>query len=126
MVAIIIVVVSSWSMINRRRFAYRDRRKAVEPVSDAEIADHFGIPFALKKIAGILSSKEVLTIEKLLEDTTLFNEQVVENLINYQYQRVSDGQRRVLEALAIYNKPVSADAVHHLLATFGTRTLSAH
>jgi hypothetical protein len=30
-------------MLNRRRFARRDRRRAVEPVSDPEIAAYFGI-----------------------------------------------------------------------------------
>lgn len=42
-VASIFVVVAGWSMLNRRRFAHRDRRRAVEPVSDPEIAAYFGI-----------------------------------------------------------------------------------
>jgi biofilm PGA synthesis protein PgaD len=33
MVACIFVVVASWSMINRRRFANDNRRKAIEPVT---------------------------------------------------------------------------------------------
>lgn len=43
MVACIFVVVSGWSTMNRRRFAGRDRRKAVDPVTDAEIVAHFDI-----------------------------------------------------------------------------------
>jgi biofilm PGA synthesis protein PgaD len=42
-VASIFVVIGSWSMINRRRFANRERRKAIEPVSDNEVAAFFGI-----------------------------------------------------------------------------------
>jgi biofilm PGA synthesis protein PgaD len=46
MVACIFVIVASWSMINRRRFAEDNRRKGIEPVTDADIAEHFGIRFA--------------------------------------------------------------------------------
>ena len=42
-VAIIFVVVAGWSTINRRRFARHDRRQAVDPVPDTEIAAYFGI-----------------------------------------------------------------------------------
>ncbi len=79
----------------------------------------FGVPFALNRIAGILSSHGSPTLEKLLSDTTLFNEKVVENLIEYQYDRIiDDDQKRVLEALAVYNKPVLADAIRYLLEPF--------
>jgi biofilm PGA synthesis protein PgaD len=46
MVACIFVIVASWSMINRRRFANDNRRKAIQPVTDADIAEHFGIRFS--------------------------------------------------------------------------------
>ena len=49
MVACIFVVVASWSMINRRRFVNDNRRKAIEPVTDADIAEHFGIRFSQLK-----------------------------------------------------------------------------
>ena len=49
MVACIFIVVASWSMINRRRFANDNRRKAIEPVTDADIAEHFGIRFSQLK-----------------------------------------------------------------------------
>jgi biofilm PGA synthesis protein PgaD len=42
-VAVIFVVVASWSMINRRRFAGKDRRTEIESLSDQEIAAYFGI-----------------------------------------------------------------------------------
>ena len=42
-VAIIFVVIAGWSLLNRYRFANRDRRHAVEPVSNAEIAEYFDI-----------------------------------------------------------------------------------
>lgn len=49
MVACIFVVVAGWSTINRRRFGPRERRHAIEPVSDAEIAAYFGIANAQVK-----------------------------------------------------------------------------
>ena len=42
-VALIFVVVSGWSIINRSRFAHRNRRKAIGTVTDEEISDFFGI-----------------------------------------------------------------------------------
>lgn len=43
MVALIVIVVSAWSLINRYRFAGNDRRGAREATSDAEIMKFFGI-----------------------------------------------------------------------------------
>lgn len=43
MIILIIVVVSGWSIMNRRRFSRRNRRKAIDPVTDEGIAAHFGI-----------------------------------------------------------------------------------
>jgi biofilm PGA synthesis protein PgaD len=42
-VAAIFVVIAGWSLLNRYRFANRDRRHAIEPVSNAEIAAYFDI-----------------------------------------------------------------------------------
>lgn len=78
----------------------------------------YGVPRALETVAGILSADPTLTFTQLLAEADLFNEQVVENLIAEHHRRVSDEQRRVLEALAIYNKPVPAAAVRYQLASF--------
>lgn len=78
----------------------------------------YNVPRALETIAGILSSVPTLNLTQLLDDTALFNEQVVENLIAEHYRRITEDQKRVLEALAVYNKPVSADAVSYLMEPF--------
>lgn len=78
----------------------------------------YGIPRALETVAGILSSDPTVTLEALLGDNELFNEQVVENLIAEHYRRVDREQQSVLEALAIYNKPVPAAAVVFLANAF--------
>ena len=50
-VTIIFIVVSGWSIINRSRFAHRNRRKAIQTVTEEEIREfckdniaHFKIP----------------------------------------------------------------------------------
>ena len=42
-VTIIFIVVSGWSIINRSRFAHRNRRKAIQTVTEEEISAYFGI-----------------------------------------------------------------------------------
>ena len=49
MVTCIFVVVAGWSVINRRRYGYRDRRHEIEPVADRDIAAFFGIEDAQLK-----------------------------------------------------------------------------
>jgi hypothetical protein len=78
----------------------------------------YGLPRALELVAGILASDPTLTLGQLLGDAALFTQQVVENLVAEHYVRLADDQRRVLEALAVYGKPVPAAAVRHLLEPF--------
>lgn len=93
-------------------------RNAEEELLKQAAGPCFGLPFALQKIAGILASDERLTLEQLLGNTELFDDRVVENLVNYQYSLTSDDQCRVLQALAVLNQPVPADAVRYLIEPF--------
>ena len=43
MVALIFIVVSGWSAVNRSRFADHNRRKAIRVVTEEEISDYFGL-----------------------------------------------------------------------------------
>ncbi len=43
MVASIFVVVATWSMLNRHRYASKNRRKAGEPVSDDELSEYYSL-----------------------------------------------------------------------------------
>ncbi len=78
----------------------------------------FGIPKALEAISGILCSDPTLTLSKLLDNKALFNDQIVENLISEHLSRVTRDQRLVLQALAIFNQPVSREAVQYLIRQF--------
>ncbi|MFN2283254.1 MAG: hypothetical protein ACK2UQ_02465, partial [Anaerolineae bacterium] len=74
-----------------------------------------GIPRALEILAGILDRDPTLTLNELLADETVFGEQVMEGLIAAGYERLGEEERRVLEALAVFNRPVDATAIAFLL-----------
>jgi tetratricopeptide (TPR) repeat protein len=97
---------------------YLGLRDAPDELLQSATQRCYGVPRALETIAGILSSDPTLALTDLLTNETLFNEQVVENLIAEHYRRINEEQRRVLEALAIYNKSVPSIAVRYLLEPF--------
>ena len=74
-----------------------------------------GIPRALEILAGILDRDPTLTLTELLADETVFGEQVMEGLIAAGYERLGEEERRVLESLAVFNRPVDATAIAFLL-----------
>lgn len=74
-----------------------------------------GIPRALEILVGILDRDPTLTLAELLADETVFGEQVMESLIAAGYERLGEDERRVLEALAVFNRPVDATAIAFLL-----------
>lgn len=89
-------------------------RTAPEPVLRELAKGCSGIPLALKKVAGILKSRKAHSPEALLSKPELFNEAVVQNLLEYQYAHLSDDERRVLQLLSFYDIPVPAEAVRAL------------
>jgi len=78
----------------------------------------FGFPRALETIAGLLQDDPTLDLNELLMDTSLFNAQVVENLVAEHYRRLSNEGQLVLQALSVFNKPVPSAAVQFLLIHF--------
>jgi tetratricopeptide (TPR) repeat protein len=94
-------------------------RDAPETLLDQAVRRCHGVPRALETVAGILASRyPTLSLEQLIANDALFTEQVVENLVSEHYRQVADGQRRVLEALAVFDKPVPGAAVSYLLQPF--------
>jgi tetratricopeptide (TPR) repeat protein len=75
----------------------------------------YGVPRALETIAGILANDPALTLEELLQDARLFDERILENLIQEHYSRTTPDKKRVLEALAVYDRPVPSAAIRYLL-----------
>ncbi len=76
-----------------------------------------GVPRALEVMAGILANDPFATLAEVLEQ---FYEQedVVQALIEENYKRLDGNARRVIEALAVFKRPVPPLAVDYLLEPF--------
>ncbi len=93
-------------------------RDAPADLLDAAARRCSGVPRALETLAGILAGDPTLTLAAVLDDQALFSERVVENLVAAHQRQLRDGERQVLEALAVYDQPVPAAAVRYLLQPF--------
>jgi tetratricopeptide (TPR) repeat protein len=76
-----------------------------------------GVPRALEVLAGILANDPFASLNYVLEQ---FYEQedVVQALIEENYKRLDSNARWVIEALAVFRRPVSPLAVDYLLEPF--------
>ena len=74
-----------------------------------------GIPRALEILAGILHEDPTASLPRLLTDERLFGEQVVEQLVAAGYSCLGEAERRVIEALAIFDRPAEETSVAYLL-----------
>jgi tetratricopeptide (TPR) repeat protein len=72
-----------------------------------------GYPRALEALFAILSSDRYTTLEELLDQPT--PENVVEALVGEAFSRLDPTAQKVMQALAIYNRPVAPAAVDYLL-----------
>jgi hypothetical protein len=73
-----------------------------------------GVPRSLEIVAGILHYDPAANLSSLLADETTSAE-VMEQLVAEGYGRLGDDERRVIEALAVYNGPVQESAIIYLL-----------
>jgi tetratricopeptide (TPR) repeat protein len=74
-----------------------------------------GIPRALEILAGILHQDPTASLPKLLADEVTFGAEVVEQLVAQGYRGLGEDERRVMEALAVFDRPVDETAVAYLL-----------
>ncbi len=74
-----------------------------------------GIPRALEILAGILDRDPTASLLTLLADEVAFGAEVVEQLVAEGYRRLGDDERRVMEALAVFDRPVDETAIAYLL-----------
>lgn len=86
--------------------------------SDEELAEAVklvhGMPRALEILAGILANDPFATIDEVLADFYQ-QEDVVNDLVRENYKRLETGERRVMEALAVFGRPVQVVAIDFLL-----------
>ncbi len=74
-----------------------------------------GIPRALEVLAGILHRDPTASLFRLLADEATFGAEVVEQLVAEGYCHLDDDERRVMEALAVLDRPVGETATAYLL-----------
>jgi hypothetical protein len=98
----------------QRRFGLRDA-----PEKDLRRAARLteSVPRALEILAGILHRDPTANLSALLANEKLFGDQVVEQLVAESYRRLEDGDKRVLEALAAFGKPVVQTGVVFVLTS---------
>jgi tetratricopeptide (TPR) repeat protein len=73
-----------------------------------------GFPKALEALFAILASDRYTTLDELLAMPTPVN--VVEALVGEAFNRLDTNAQKVMQALAVYNRPVTPAAVDYLLA----------
>ena len=78
-----------------------------------------GVPRALEVIAGILANDPFASLAEVMEQF-YEHEDVVQALIEENYRRLDDNARRVIEALAVFKRPVPSLAVDYLLEPFAS------
>ena len=74
-----------------------------------------GNPRALEALFAILSADRDTELQEILSDRELLPENVVEVLVGEAFSRLDPTAQKVMEALAIYGRPVSPSAVDYML-----------
>ena len=74
-----------------------------------------GIPRALEILAGILYNDPTASLSELLADERGFREHVVNELVAVGYRSLGKDEQRVLEALAVFDRPMQETAIAYLL-----------
>ena len=75
-----------------------------------------GFPRALEALFAILSADRDTTLEEILAGTSIpLPENVTEALVGEAFSRLDPTQQRVMQALAVYGRPVPPAAVDYLL-----------
>ncbi len=78
-----------------------------------------GFPRALEALFAILSADRDTSLQEILADTEkLFPENVVEALVGEAFSRLDPMAQQVMQALSVYNRPVTANAVDYLLQPY--------
>lgn len=85
-----------------------------------------GYPRALEALAGILSADRDSNLEDLVgnKDVAL-PENVIKELVGEAFSRLDESSQKVIQALAVYGRPVTPSAVDFMLKPFITDIKSA-
>jgi len=81
----------------------------------------YGLPPALYGIYSLLETDLTLSLTELIRDDDLFNDQLLSKLAEEQHRRLTNEKARVVEALAIFGRPIGVDAVATIVSRFSPR-----
>jgi hypothetical protein len=105
------------SLCGRSRLAFREHRTGLFEVRRAELGED--VHRALEALFGILAADRYTTLPDLLGDpTALLPQDVVTSLVGEAFNRLDTTAQRVMQALAIYGRPVASVAVDYLLQPY--------
>ncbi len=94
-------------------------KNALDEVLDEARRRTNGFPRALEALFAILSSDRETSLEEVLADAEkLLPEHVVEKMVGEAYSRLDNDAQMVMQAMAIYGRPVSNVAVDYLLQPY--------
>ncbi|MDJ0949453.1 MAG: DUF4062 domain-containing protein [Alphaproteobacteria bacterium] len=77
-----------------------------------------GIPRALEILAGLLYEDPTTDLSEVLADRAVFSAGVMEPLVAAGYRRLEEPEKRVMEALAVFNDQVDETAIAYLTQPF--------
>jgi tetratricopeptide (TPR) repeat protein len=78
-----------------------------------------GYPRALEALFAILAADRSTSLEEILDDTTkLLPDNVIEALVGEAFSRLDPTAQQVMQALAVYNRPVTPNAVDYMLQPY--------
>lgn len=78
-----------------------------------------GNPRALEVLYACLVADRDTSLEEILQETSgLFPEKVLDELVGKAYQKLDSISQMIMQALAVYARPVSPDAVNYLLQPY--------
>ncbi|MDJ0944256.1 MAG: adenylate/guanylate cyclase domain-containing protein [Kiloniellales bacterium] len=79
-----------------------------------------GIPRALELLAGLLYEDPTTDLATLISDKSLFGTEVMSPLVAVGYKHLRESERRLMEALAVFNEQVDEHAIAHLIQPWVT------
>jgi tetratricopeptide (TPR) repeat protein len=78
----------------------------------------YGYPRALEAVIGILYIDPFSTLEDLLKNRNLFDTEVINRLVEEALSRLNDQERRIIQILSAFRRPVSSGAICFILQPF--------
>ena len=91
---------------------------AEQGILEEAVAKTYGYPRALEALVGILAEDPFMSLTSLLGNEDLFGDMVIEKLVREAQSRLDTDATRVMQALAVYGRPVTEIAISYLLEPF--------